>query len=227
MEKYIFDGFLLLISLIIIIYSAKKGFVATVLSAVSFVGATIFAKKVSVIASEFIYSSFLRAKITDTITNHLDNFSSVDEKKNAMVSFFPQWMLRISEASGLDLKKLSDNVLNSGAEDEVFVENFVDTFAYPIIKEVSIVILFVVIFILLFVLFVYVSKLLSKITKKIPIIGKANTFFGIILGVLKSVTLIFVICAFFNISAFLFEVEELKVLLSDSIIFNYINNIFI
>jgi hypothetical protein len=67
--------------------------------------------------------------------------------------------------------------------------------------------------------------LLSKVIKKLPVIGKANTFFGMILGVVKSVAIVFIICMVLNTVSYLFEIEELKLMLSDSIIFNNINNI--
>ena len=88
MEKYIFDLILLLVSLIIIIYSAKKGFASTILGTASVVFATIFSKKGSVFASEFIYSSFLRVKITEKVSNAVNGFSdsiSLSEKFDAQM----------------------------------------------------------------------------------------------------------------------------------------------
>ncbi len=230
MEKYILDGLILLLALIIVIYSAKKGFVSTVLGTVSVVGATVLSRNLSIIASEFIYSSFLRVKITEKIcdaVNGLSDSITIPEKVDAMLSSFPVWMLRISEASGIDLKTLSYELLKTDSSGEVFIENFTDSVVYPVVTEILNILFFVIFFVLLIVLFFNISKLLSKIIQKLPIIGKANTFFGFVLGVLKSFAIVFIICSILNIVAFLFEIQELKLLLSDSIIFNYINNILI
>ena len=225
MEKYIFDLILLLISLIIIIYSAKKGFASTILGTASVVFATIFSKKGSAIASEFIYSSFLRVKITEKVSNAVNGFSdsiSLSEKFDAMISSLPEWMLRISESNGLDLGTVSAGISKSDVSEEVLVESFTDGVVYPVVTDVIKVVLF---FVLLIVLLFKASKLLSKVIKKLPVIGKANTFFGMILGVVKSVAIVFIICMVLNTVSYLFEIEELKLMLSDSIIFNNINNI--
>ncbi len=230
MEKYILDGLILLLALIIVICSAKKGFVSTVLGTASVVGATVFSRNLSIIASEFIYSSFLRVKITERISDAVNGLSdsiTLSEKVDAMLSSFPGWMLRISEASGIDLKTLSDELLKTDSSGEMFIENFTDSVVYPVVTEVLNILFFVIFFVLLIVLFFNISKLLSKIIEKLPVIGKANTFFGFVLGVLKSFAIVFILCAVLNVVAFLFEIEELKLLLSDSIIFNYINNILI
>lgn len=229
MEKYVFDVVLLLISLVLIIYSAKKGFVSTVLSTASIVLATIFSKKGSIIASEFIYSSFLRVKITEKISstvNELSDSVPLSERFDIMLNSFPEWMLKLSQASGFDLKVLSNGVLNSEDSEEIFAESFTDCVVYPVVTDVLKVALFVVAFVLLIVLLFKVSKLLSKIIEKLPVIGKANTFFGMLLGVLKSGAIVFMLCSVLNLVSYLFEIEGLKILLSDSIIFNYINNLF-
>ena len=228
MEKYIFDLILLLISLIIIIYSAKKGFASTILGTASVVFATIFSKKGSVFASEFIYSSFLRVKITEKVSNAVNGFSdsiSLSEKFDAMISSLPEWMLRISESNGLDLGTVSAGISKSDVSEEMLVESFTDGVVYPVVTDVIKVVLFVAFFVLLIVLLFKASKLLSKVIKKLPVIGKANTFFGMILGVVKSVAIVFIICMVLNTVSYLFEIEELKLMLSDSIIFNNINNI--
>ena len=228
MEKYIFDLILLLISLIIIIYSAKKGFVSTILGTASVVFATIFSKKGSVIASEFIYSSFLRVKITEKVSNAVNGFSdsiTLSEKIEAMISSLPEWMLRISESNGLDLGSVSAGISKSGVSEEMLVESFTDGVVYPVVTDVLKVVLFVASFVLLIVLLFKASKLLSKVIKRLPVIGKANTFFGMILGVIKSIAIVFMICMVLNMASYLFEIEELKLMLSDSIIFKNIINI--
>ena len=228
MEKYIFDLILLSLSLIIIIYSAKKGFVSTILGTASVVFATIFSKKGSAIASKFIYSSFLRVKITEKVSNAVNGFSdsiTLSEKIEAMISSLPEWMLRISESNGLDLGNVSAGISKSDVSEEMLVESFTDGVVYPVVTDVLKVVLFVIAFVLMILLFFKASKLLSKVIKKLPVIGKANTFFGMILGVIKSIAIIFMICMALNMASYLFEIEELKLALSDSIIFNNVNNI--
>lgn len=187
-----------------------------------------FQKKGSAIASEFIYSSFLRVKITEKVSNAVNGFSdsiSLSEKFDAMISSLPEWMLRISESNGLDLGTVSAGISKSDVSEEVLVESFTDGVVYPVVTDVIKVVLFVAFFVLLIVLLFKASKLLSKVIKKLPVIGKANTFFGMILGVVKSVAIVFIICMVLNTVSYLFEIEELKLMLSDSIIFNNINNI--
>ncbi|MBO5064783.1 MAG: CvpA family protein [Clostridia bacterium] len=226
MEKYVFDGFLLFISLIIIIYSAKKGFVSSVLGTASVVGATVLSRNLSIVASEFIYCSFLRDIVKEQITEvfkSIPDSLTLSAKLDVITASFPVWMLRIAEAAGIDSKAVFDELIkNENTSGEKLIESFTDSVVSPAVTEVLNIALFVIAFVLLIVLFFNISKLLSKVIGKLPVIGKANTFFGFVLGILKACAVVFIACTLLNVIAFLLDVEELKLLLADSIIIQYI-----
>jgi uncharacterized membrane protein required for colicin V production len=225
MENYIFDIVLVLVAASIIILTAKKGFVLSLLGTVSVVLSGFLSYKFTKPVTEFIYSSFLYDKIEDKLTDVLLNLSqdsSFDDKIQAMVGSLPEGVLNLSQGLGFEIDAALSTITQELFTNEDIIKAFMDNFASDIITSVLEVVVFVVLFILLSFVLKYASALFSKIVKKIPVVGKLNTLLGGGLGIIKAIIAVSIICLAICPLVFVIDVPWLKEVISDSYVYQFI-----
>lgn len=231
MENYIFDIVLVIVAVVIIIITAKKGFVLSLLGTVSVALSGFLSYKFSKPVSEFIYSSFLYDNIEEKLTNVLLNLSqdtSVDDKIQAMLSSFPEGVLNLSRGLGFEVEGALSSINLELFTNEDIIKAFIDNVASDVIMSVLNVVVFVVLFIVISFVLKYVSLLFSKIVKKIPLVGKLNTFLGGGLGIVKAVISIVIICLVVCPIVFAIDMPWLENIISQSHVYQFIieNNSF-
>lgn len=101
---------------------------------------------------------------------------------------------------------------------ETFFKDVPDIAAAAIARVISFAVMFVVFSILL----KLASGLMSSIINKIPLVGTANSVLGGILGFLKAVVIVYVICTVCYLIVVSDNAENLKPVISNSYIYQFI-----
>ncbi len=231
MEKYIFDIVLLLVTVVIIIVSAKRGFVISLLSTVSVALSGFLSYKFTKPLTEFIYSSFLYDKIETKLTEVLTGLSqnvSYGDKIQAMIDSIPTGIVNASQGLGFNLNFAVESLQLDLFTNEAIVKAFMDNIGSYIIKSVLEIVVFVVLFAVLSVVFKYISLLFNKLVRKIPVVGKANTILGGVLGLVKALVTVVVICLVVCPIVFAIDIPKLENIISHSFVYQFIieNSIF-
>lgn len=103
---------------------------------------------------------------------------------------------------------------------------FCDTFLTGIANSIATVIARVIVFVILFIIFSIVlklaSKLLSSLLDKIPLVGTANSLLGGVLGLIKAIIIIYVICTVSYLIVISDNAENLKPVISNSYVYQFI-----
>ncbi len=225
MENYIFDIVLGIVAVVIIIFTAKKGFVLSLLSTVSVVLSGFLSYKFTKPVSEFIYSSFLYDKIELKFTEVISNLSqdaSFEGKLDAMINSLPEGVVNASKGLGFNLETAISSINLDLFTNENIVKAFIDNIASDIIMTVLDVVVFAVLFILLSFVLKYISILFSKIVKKLPLVGKANTVLGGALGIVKAVITIVIICFIISPLVFVIDIPWLENIISKSCVYQFL-----
>ncbi len=101
-----------------------------------------------------------------------------------------------------------------------------DTFFTNVPAKLASVIARVIVFVILFIVFSIIlklaSKLLSSLLDKIPLVGTANSVLGGVLGFIKAVIIIYVICTVCYLIVLSDNAENLKPVISNSYIYQFI-----
>lgn len=226
MSINLFDITLLLIVVVFVVFSAKKGFALSLLNTIAFVFSGVFSYKLSGILSEFIFSSFLYDSMQIRFNEVLSNISlDSNNQLQALTESIPDGFIKIWEGFGFNL----DNLLNTSMQadypsSEELVKCFIDNVASGIVTSVLKIVVFILLFIVLSIVFKYIASLLDKVIKITPIAGKANTVLGGVLGVVKGLVLVFAICFVVCPLVFAIEIPLLKDTITSSVVYDFILN---
>lgn len=231
MEKYIFDIVLGVIAILIIVFTAKRGFVLSLLNTVSLALSGFLSYKFTKPLSEFIYSSFLYDKIETKLTEALSGLSqdtASDGKLDAMLSSLPSGIVNASQGLGFDVDTAMKSIDLELFANEKIIKAFIDNIASEIIMTVLEVVVFVVLFVLLSFILKNIAIIFSRLVRKIPIVGKANTFLGGALGIIKAVVCVSVICFVICPIVFAIDIPWLEDVISQSFVYQFLieNNSF-
>lgn len=177
--NYLIDAVLLVIIVLCIIRSAKKGFVRSLVEAVGLVIALLLAVSCGNYAAQTIYDSSVRPAISSTIEK-----SFTDATNNALdqlPSFFKQ---------GLDAADISI-ALDETASDAALrvTDTVVKPIAYNLINSVATVIVFIVLAIVVRFIASFINTRFRGV-----IFGTANKLLGGCVGAVKGVAIAIVLC---------------------------------
>lgn len=225
MEKYVFDIILGVIAIIIIVISAKKGFALSLLNTVSVVLSAFLSYKFTKPLSEFIYSSFLYDKIELKLTEVLSGLGqdiSYDDKLDALLGALPQGLINVSQGFGFNLENKKEILQPIDFNNDAVVKLFIDNIASDIIQSVLEVVVMIVLFFVLSFVLKNISLLFNKLVKKIPVVGKTNTVLGGVLGLIKAVVSVVLICLVVSTVVFALDIPKLRDIVSQSFVYQYI-----
>lgn len=105
----------------------------------------------------------------------------------------------------------------------LFIYNtFLSEMPFAVASVVARIISFAVMFVVFSILLKLASGLLSSVLKKIPLVGTANKLLGGVLGLLKAVIIVYVICTVCYLTVISDSAENLKPIVSNSVIYQYI-----
>ncbi len=191
----IFDIVILAVMVLVVVLSAKKGFVASCLDTFSLAISAFASYVLCPIVSEEIYNKLIRDLVKTEFKQALDEMSanlSIQEKISGMLNSLPETAIKLAESMGVDVNGASASLISSVAtSEEAFIDMVVDTFAYNIIITLTEIIVFIALFIIITILVRLISSFFSHNLEKIPFVGKIDTLLGAVLGVVKAVVLLF------------------------------------
>lgn len=193
MTSLIIDLIALLIIILIIVISAKRGFLSGVVSFVGWIVSVLAANQLCKPAANYIYSNLVRSRVHDAVLNSLDGASaSLSSSYSDILNLLPESIKNL--IGGETAQEAINAVLGSsaGAAPETTAQALTDEVIGPII----ITLLSAVAFIIIFLVCSLVVKLLSGVFRgvhKIPIIGPLNTMLGAVIGAVEAVILLYVI----------------------------------
>lgn len=192
--SYILDGIIILIILLGVFLSAKKGFVRTLIEVVGFVAAIVVAFTLSSPLANTIYDKMIEPSVVKTVeavaTDGAENASAaVDAVWSKMPAF-------ITESSFFNLSKdsitstVQAETANGSAQ---LAQTVSDSFVAPAVtKLISVFISVILVIVLLFVV-----KILAKYLNKLfsfSIVGDINKTLGGLLGLVKGAAIAVIFC---------------------------------
>lgn len=192
--SYILDAIILLIILITVFMSAKKGFVRTLIEVVGFIAAIFIAFTFSSPIANVVYDKMIEPTVERTVAGvATDAADSTTAAVNAVWQKMPSFVTE-SNFLGLSKETVSQQVENETSNGSVaLADSISNSFAKPVITKL----LSVLFSVILVVVLIFVVKFLAKYVNKIfsfSLIGTINKTLGGILGLVKGTAVAVVFC---------------------------------
>ncbi len=199
----IFDLIIIAIAVVIIVLSAKKGFVASCLDAFSIVISGFVSFKFYEPVAQWFYDFCVSDLVKTSFKKALDNMgsgASFADKTQAMLAELPESALKIANEIGVNTQSIIGRFNQSLASNEdVFVETMAKEIGYPVMIFITEIITFIVLMVLCTLLVRFISKFFSGALEKIPLVGKLDSLLGGVLGLIKGAIILVAITTVFYI----------------------------
>ena len=192
--SYILDGIIVLIVLLFVFLSAKKGFVRTLIEVVGFIAAIVIAFTISSPIANVTYDKLIQPSVVKTVQSVAIN--GVTDATSAVDAVWVKMPEFITESSFFNLSKesITATVKDSVANDSIqLAQNISNSFVKPIVTKLISILLSVILVIVL----LFVVKIIAKFINKIftfSVIGTINKTFGGILGIVKGAAVAIIFC---------------------------------
>ncbi len=198
---YVIDILLLVAFFGMIAVGAAKGFVKSVLGMVAMIAAFAIAYQLSAVLAPVVYDRFISQRVYETIQEKLVDASGAGAAARQVTAVFasiPDSVLNMADSIGVntgDIVQKVNALDNQGANIAAELEQSV---AAPIITAVVHSILFVIVLALAYILLMVVVKIIDK-AFKLPLLKTANNLLGGLLGAVKGVILVFLLCVILDL----------------------------
>lgn len=198
----IIDIILIVLGVLIVLISAKKGIILTVFDLASGIISFLMAKLLSPYAAEYIYANYVKNTVTAFLSEKYQTASDgIANAVNGAAEFFnflPKGVLEYAKEAGfLNGDALSSEIMS----DITTVQELESNIAAPVITALLQVISFAVIVFVLAVALKIAALFISKCIKKTTVANSLNIALGAVFGVLKGAVYIFIIAAVINVIA--------------------------
>ena len=188
----IIDLAIVLIVLISVIISAKRGFMRTLIEAVGFVAAFFIAFTISSPLADMTYDNMIGPSIVSKVTEASHDTSSTVSSK--IWDYMPEIIKNNPSTFGIEESKVKGKIesytdIGAGDNAEKISENVTKPDIAKLISAIYSIVIIVVLIIL--------SKLLAKLLNKLvsfSLVGKINTALGGALGAVKGIATAFLLC---------------------------------
>lgn len=191
MVSLIVDLIAVALIIIMVIISARKGFLSGVLSFVGWLVSAFVAKTFCTVVADYLYINFIKSKIYDAVFNALSSYAP------SLSSSYSDFFESLPESLRTLLGSADPEVLNSiFSNPHSTLESVSSQMSEDVIGPIVLTLFVALSFIVIFLLCMFIAKLLAGLFKgvrKIPIIGPINTFLGGVVGVAEAVIIIYVI----------------------------------
>lgn len=189
----IFDIVIVLIAVVVIILSAKKGFVSSCLDALSVAISSLASYKLCTVVSDALYDFFIKDLIKTEFKQALDDISSsatLDEKATAMIQSLPETARKLATGMGININNVTGSAINSQMDDEALIEQMASSMAYDVMIKFVEVIVFIALFVIFALVIRFVSNFFSHNLSKLPVVGTVDTILGGALGAVKALIIL-------------------------------------
>ena len=192
----VLDVILVAIFAAYVILAAKKGFVRTLLELVAVIAAVFLAFQISPVVAQGAYDGLVEkqivAAVDEQISENVDSLS-VTDKANAVLDSIPEFAVSFASSVGIEISDVKNQIASQSIDSENLAQSLVEKVAEPIVVGALTVILFLLLAAVLIVLLKLVAKYVSKLFD-IPIVKSLNQTLGGVLGAIKGVLVLLVIC---------------------------------
>ena len=193
----ILDLIIAAIVILCVFFSARRGFVRTLLELVGFIAAIVIAFTVSSPLADMTYDNIIGPSIVSTVEQTADGMS--DNVSGKVWAALPGIIKRNSEKFGIEKETFDDKVKSfvsweAGDRAEMISQN--------VTKPVIVKLVGAIYSLIIAILLIFVSKFLARVINKLftfSIVGKLNTVLGGCIGVLKGAAVALVFCMVISI----------------------------
>ncbi len=192
----ILDVILIAIFAAYVITAAKKGFVRTLLELVAVVAAIFLSFQISPVISQTVYDGFVEKEIVATLEEQISenvDALSVTEKANAVLDSIPDFAVSLAASAGVEISTIKEQISSQKFDSQNLAQSLVDKIAEPIVVGALTIIIFILLAVVLMIALKFVAKLVSKLFD-IPLVKSVNRSLGGVLGAIKGVLVVIVIC---------------------------------
>ncbi len=198
--SYIIDILIIALFVFLVGLAYKKGFLSTVIDTFAVVISAIVSHRIFEDVAEKAYDLFVRDLVETRFTRVLDDISSglsVSEKVSAMIEGLPQGAVKLAELTGVNMSSINASMSAAGklSNDEL-IDLAVDKIGHTIMINITEFITFIVLFILITLALKFLASILKK-ANDIPLLGKFNALLGGVIGVVKALAVVYIVCTAF------------------------------
>lgn len=191
MVSLIVDLIAVALIIIMVVLSARKGFLSGFVSFVGWLVSAFVANTFCTVIADYVYINFIHSKIYDAVFDALSNHTL------SVSSSYSDFFESLPESLRTLLGSVDPEVLNKIFSDpQRTLESVSSQICEDIIGPIVMTLLVALSFIVIFLICMFIVNLLARLFKgvrKIPIIGPINTFFGGVIGVAEAIIIIYVI----------------------------------
>ncbi len=222
----IIDLVLIAIIALVVIISAKQGFVRTIIGAVGFVAAVVIAFTVSEPLAEVTYDKFLEPPIVNSISETASG--KLDNTVDGVWSNLPSLITDNSERFGFTKESIQGSLTQSTQGDvKAALLNVSQTAIKPVFAQLVSTVYAVILILVLLIVVRFLAKLLNK-AFSFSVVGKLNAALGGVIGLVKGLVIALIICeiivlviSFTQNGIWIFNNENI----SNTILFKFFTNI--
>ncbi len=224
MSSTVLDIILILIVVITMIRSMRKGFLRCVLSLICVVIAVVGASSLCKPAAEWCYDNIVDTIVVNSIQTKLDNFLDGDSGVNAVkaaVESVPSVVIDQLDVLALDL----DSLITGITELDLSAEETAVQISKQIVRPGALIVLRLICYLILFFIIRFVCGIVTNIIHRllnITPLKKVNKFLGAILGLAKGAATVVAVVLLLNL--YVSIVKDNNVL-NQAIEFSYICDI--
>ena len=198
----IIDIAAIVILLLVVFISAKKGFMKTFLTLAAAVVSYVGAKIASVPVSEYIYSNYISTHVLAKLNELIPSGSvagEIDAVLDNLLASFPEALVEIARTYNL----LPDSSVFVGASGDLTTVAIEQDYLAPFITGVVAIITTILLFLVLSAILRIVVHLINKlfVSKKHKFVKGTNMLLGAVLGAVKGIIPVGIIGAMLNIVA--------------------------
>lgn len=225
----ILDVIFILIFLISIIITAKKGFLNSIIGVAAFALSLVVAISISSPISDFVYNNFVREAAYESAATVIENAitdteASAVEKLDAFYDSLPDFVENFVKTEGISSEEIIENFSGEALDTASITDSLFETVVDPALTTLLNYILTILFAIVLSLLAKLLSKLITSMIKG-NIIGKANATLGGVLGAISGAFIVVIIYLILTLLANNFSIAPLTEGISSSYLCDVLSNI--
>lgn len=221
---YIIDILIIALFAVLVGLAYKKGFISTVIDTFSVVISAIISHKIFEGVAEKAYNILVRDLVETRFERVLDDISSnlsVSDKITAMIDGLPQGAVKLAQIMGVNFSSLKASVTATNLSNDELIDLAVDKIGHLIMINITEVITFIVLFVLITICLKFVASIFKK-ANDIPLLGKFNALLGGVIGLVKALAIVYIVCTVFYFVAGMSGAAPVVDAVNSSIIYGFI-----
>ncbi len=223
----IIDLIFVVIAIVIVISSAKKGFVASCLDAFSVVISGFISFKFFEPVAQCVYGVFVKDFMRTALVRAIEDTSksaSATEKINVMLAELPEGAVKLAQGMGINVDSLAAGINQSlSSNEDAFIAAFGDKVVYPVMIFVTEIVVFMILLVLSCLIIRAAANFFSDKLKKIPVVGNVDTLLGGVLGIIKAIVILVVVTTVFYIFLATADADSPLTVIRESQLFNFLS----